>query len=69
MIMGSRHIDEIFRRTNQRLWFAWRPVRLEDGRRAWLEDVLRHQTYDYLFEKWVTVYRTVTTPPKGETTP
>jgi hypothetical protein len=66
MIYGGTHLEEIYMRKTPRLWFAWRPVRLEDGRRAWLEDVLRHQTYDYLFEEWVTVYRSVPAAPAPE---
>lgn len=30
-----------------RPWFAWRPVRLEDGTWAWRETVERHQAMAY----------------------
>ncbi len=33
-------------------WFAWRPVRLEDGRCAWLEIVERIGTYHSYIDAW-----------------
>lgn len=44
-------------------WFAWRPVRLEDNRWAWLEKVERERAmtwslgHIYLYDGWI--YRSI----------
>jgi hypothetical protein len=41
MTWGETDEERFKRLTTARLWFAWHPVRLRDGRFAWLEKVWR----------------------------
>lgn len=41
MIWGRTNAQWIAHVTERRLWFAWHPVLLRDGRWAWLEYVWR----------------------------
>ena len=54
MICG-RPANEKWERLSQwHLWFAWRPVRLDDGRWAWLEWLDRRIEGLFCLDEWFT---------------
>lgn len=47
MIFGKTKQQRYQMLTTKQLWFAWHPVRLRDGRTAWLERVHRYRLQYY----------------------
>jgi hypothetical protein len=59
MIWSNRYKDTITRRQQLESWhpwYAWYPVRLDDGRLAWFEWVLRKQCYEWGYYHGVGAY-------------
>ena len=50
MIWGKKTNEKLWMYRRHR-WFAWRPVRLEDGRWIWLEVVIREKE-SHPFDRW-----------------